>query len=214
MQAQKLEFWYDFASTYSYLSAMRIERSAINAGVEVVWKPFLLGPIFAAQGWNTSPFNLYQAKGRYMFRDMQRLALARGLDFQIPADFPQNSLAAARIALVGADDGWIAAFTRAIYLAQFAEGLDIGKPATLASILGRLPVNLGLDPAKIAVRSSGDDIKARLKLQTAEAARLGLFGAPSFRTSDGELFWGDDRLDQAVTWAQSQGEHGDKKFGP
>ena len=214
MQAQKLEFWYDFASTYSYLSVMRIERSATDAGVEVVWKPFLLGPIFAAQGWNTSPFNLYQAKGRYMFRDMQRLALARGLDFEIPTDFPQNSLAAARMALVAAEDGWIAAFTRAVYLAQFAEGLDIGKPATLVTVLGGLPVTLGLDPAKIAARSSGNDIKARLKLQTADAVRLGLFGAPSFRTSDGELFWGDDRLDQALTWARSLNGRGEKNIAP
>ena len=57
MQAPKLEFWYDFASTYSYLSAMRIEALAAPAGVEIVWRPFLLGPIFQAQGWTTSPFS-------------------------------------------------------------------------------------------------------------------------------------------------------------
>ena len=70
----RIEFWYDFASTYSYLSAMRIESLAAGAGVEIVWRPFLLGPIFRAQGWDTSPFNLYPAKGRYMVRDIERLA--------------------------------------------------------------------------------------------------------------------------------------------
>ncbi len=97
----RLEFWYDFASTYSYLSAMRIETLSEAAGVTVAWKPFLLGPIFAAQGWTTSPFNLYPAKGRNMVRDIERIAASRGLRFALPAKFPQNSLMAARLALVG-----------------------------------------------------------------------------------------------------------------
>ena len=104
----KIEFWYDFASTYSYLSAMRIEALAGAAGVAVEWRPFLLGPIFAAQGWTPSPFNLYPAKGRNMVRDIERLAAARGLRFVLPAKFPQNSLMAARLALVGAEEDWIA----------------------------------------------------------------------------------------------------------
>jgi 2-hydroxychromene-2-carboxylate isomerase len=103
----ELEFWYEFASTYSYLSAMRIEALAAAAGVAIAWKPFLLGPIFKAQGWDTSPFNLYPAKGRYMVRDLERLATDRGLTFALPAVFPQNSLRAARLALIGGDEGWI-----------------------------------------------------------------------------------------------------------
>ena len=73
----KLEFWYDFGSTYSYLTAMRIDRLAAASGIDVVWRPFLLGPIFKAQGWATSPFNVYPAKGRYMVRDIERIAAAR-----------------------------------------------------------------------------------------------------------------------------------------
>ena len=201
MQAPRIEFWYEFASTYSYLSAMRVEDMAAQAGVTVEWKPFLLGPIFFAQGWNTSPFNIYPAKGRYMIRDMQRLAAERGLQFQSPAPFPQNSLSAARIALVASDAGCVTAFTRAVYLAQFAEGRDIGLSATMTVILDRLAQDFSLDSAQVLARSVEPAIKERLKLQCAEAARLGLFGAPSFRTPDGELFWGDDRLEQALAWA-------------
>ncbi|HEU6443279.1 MAG TPA: DsbA family protein, partial [Microvirga sp.] len=112
-----LEFWYEFASTYSYLTAMRIEQAAKEAGVELVWRPFLLGPIFKAQGWDTSPFNLYPSKGRYMWRDMEREAARFGLPLFKPTPFPQNTLLAARIALLGLDRGWTPVFTKAVYMA-------------------------------------------------------------------------------------------------
>ena len=192
-----LEFWYDFASTYSYLSAMRVEAVAGAAGVGVVWRPFLLGPIFQAQGWSTSPFALYPAKGRYMIRDMERLSAERGLIFHSPTPFPQNGLTAARIALLGADEGWIAAFSRAVFVAQFANRQLISDRSVLAHVASELC----LDSAQLFARIEEPSIKDRLRLQSAEAATLGLFGAPTFRTADGELFWGDDRLDQAVAWA-------------
>jgi 2-hydroxychromene-2-carboxylate isomerase len=196
-RAPKLEFWYEFASTYSYLAAMRIEALAARAGVAVEWKPFLLGPIFHAQGWESSPFNLYPAKGRYMVRDLARLAAERGLRFALPQPFPQNSLLAARVALVGADEGWVAPFTRAVFTAEFADGAQIADRGTLAAILD----GLKLDAQRILSRIDEPAIKERLKQQTAQAQRLGIFGAPSF-ASGGELFWGDDRLEQALAWAK------------
>ncbi|MEJ1159911.1 2-hydroxychromene-2-carboxylate isomerase [Prosthecomicrobium sp. N25] len=193
-----LDFWYEFASTYSYLAAQRIEAAAEEAGVVVTWRPFLLGPIFAAQGWNTSPFNLYPAKGRYMWRDMERLAGAMGVPLRRPSPFPQNGLLAARLALIGAEAGWIAPFTRAVYTAEFGEGRDISKPETLSAVLA----GLGLDPAPLIARARADEaVKNRLKIETEQAQRLGLFGAPSFVTADGELFWGNDRLEAALAWA-------------
>ena len=194
--APRIEFWYEFASTYSYLSAMRIEALASDAGVAVEWKPFLLGPIFKAQGWDTSPFNLYPAKGSYMVRDLERLAAERGLRFALPAPFPQNSLAAARLAIVGGDAGWIAPFTRAVYVAQFGEGADISDGGVLRSILD----GLHLDSDRIFSCIAQPDIKARLRQQTADAEGRGIFGAPSF-VCRGELFWGDDRLEAALAWA-------------
>src|SRR3954462_4317778 len=101
-----VDFFYEFASTYSYIAAMRIAPLAQAAGVMVRWRPFLLGPIFKANGWNTSPFNLYPAKGRYMVRDCERQGAELGGSFRLPEPFPQNLLLASRVALVGLDEGW------------------------------------------------------------------------------------------------------------
>lgn len=194
-----LDFWYEFASTYSCLSALRIERMADEAGVNIRWKPFLLGPIFAAQGWNSSPFNLYPAKGRYMWRDFARRATRLGLDVRKPEAFPQNSLAAARIALAGRDGGWTSAFSQALFRAQFCEGRNIADETVLHGALR----GVGADPTMTIPFSRSEEIKGRLKAETELAKSLGIFGAPTFVTEDGELFWGDDRLEEALDWARN-----------
>jgi 2-hydroxychromene-2-carboxylate isomerase len=190
------DFFYEFASTYSYLSAMRITPLAAAAGVTVRWRPFLLGPIFKAQGWDTSPFNLYPAKGRYMVRDCEREAARLGLTFRLPEPFPQNSLLASRVALFGLEQGWGEEFSRAAYQAQFAEGRQIGD----AQVIGEIVDRLGRDGDAALVRAQDDDIKQELRAVTEEARRLGIFGAPSF-IAGGELFWGNDRLEQALRHA-------------
>ncbi|MEP0709401.1 MAG: 2-hydroxychromene-2-carboxylate isomerase [Parvibaculum sp.] len=192
----KVEFWYEFASTYSYPAAMRVEAAAKAAGVELLWRPFLLGPIFGAQGWNDSPFNIYPAKGRYMWRDMARLCEAQGLVLKEPARFPQNGLKAARLALLGQHEDWGPEFTRRVYLANFAEQKDISEEPVLSGILSAL----GLDAAALLARSNEPENKERLKAQTDEAIARGIFGAPSFLVGD-ELFWGNDRLEAALEWA-------------
>jgi 2-hydroxychromene-2-carboxylate isomerase len=192
-----LDFWFDFASTYSYLAAARIRPLAAEANVGLRFRPFLLGPIFKAQGWDSSPFNLYEAKGRHMWRDMERLAADLGLPFRRPDPFPQNSLMAARVALVGLAQSWGEDFCMAVFRAQFEDGLRIDAAETLTAILSRM--NVDAKGALDAARS--DDIKLSLRAQTEQAQRLGVFGAPSFTTADGELFWGNDRLEQAIRWA-------------
>lgn len=78
----KLEFWYDFASTYSYLSAMRIEELGQTQGIEILWRPFLLGPIFKAQGWDTSPFSLFQGSAAVVRTHSHVLVYDTGPAFQ------------------------------------------------------------------------------------------------------------------------------------
>ncbi|MGF1620781.1 MAG: 2-hydroxychromene-2-carboxylate isomerase [Rhodomicrobiaceae bacterium] len=193
----KLEFWYDFASTYSYLTAMRIEPLAKDMGVVLDWKPFLLGPIFQAQGWVSSPFNLYPNKGRYMVRDIERLCAERGLPFKMGSTFPQNSLKAARLGIVAAEEGWAPAYTREVYLLQFRDGADISDEATLAKAVAAV----GQEPDALLARLQDQTVKDALRAQTEKAASLEIFGAPTFVTRGGEMFWGDDRLERALNWA-------------
>lgn len=192
---QVLDFWFDFASTYSYLAAMRIEDAAAAQGVAVNWRPFLLGPIFAKNGWTTSPFNLYPAKGRHMWRDMERQTGRMGLPLVRPDPFPQNSLSAARAALA-VPEAARPAFCRAVFAAEFGNGRDISAPGTLIDAAR----SAGLDGAAIAATTQRPEIKEALKEATAEAAARGIFGAPSFTTPDEELFWGNDRLEDALAW--------------
>ena len=197
MAGPKLEFWYEFASTYSYPAAMGIEALAETAGVEVVWRPFLLGPIFGEQGWNDSPFNIYPAKGRYMWRDMERICAAAAVPFARPSVFPRNGLLAARVAVAGLDEGWTPAFTRAVYQANFARDEDISDRAVLAPLVAAA----GGDPHAAFELAGSEGVKARLRDHVEIARSKGVFGAPSFITEDGELFWGTDRIDEALDWA-------------
>jgi len=191
-----VQFWYEFASTYSYPAAMRIEDLAERRGVELRWRPFLLGPIFAQVGWTTSPFNLMPAKGAYMWRDMERICADSGLPFRRPDPFPQNGLKAARIATALASDQ-VARFSRAVYLAQFGEGWRIDNEAVLATLV----THSGAEAEPILARAASDEIKARLRDSVDEAKGFGIFGAPSVTCADGELFWGNDRLEQALDHA-------------
>ncbi len=196
----QIAFWFEFGSTYSCLSALRIEGLAARHGVRVVWRPFLLGPIFAAQGWDTSPFNIYPAKGRYMWRDMERRAARLGLPFRRlpehgPRALPQNGLHAARMALVGLKADWGVPFCKAVYTAQFAEERNIGDPEIVASIARQC----GLTKADLEAATS-QPIKDALRRQTETAITHGIFGAPSFIT-EGELYWGDARLEEALEMA-------------
>lgn len=193
-----LDFWYDFASTYSYLSVMRIEQVAQDASVQIRWRPFLLGPIFAAQGWNNSPFNLFPAKGKYMWRDMERRCQKYGLPLKRPAPFPQNSLSCARLALAGRDAGWTPTFSKACFHLGFGEGRSIQDESVIVEALRAA----GVDVQSALSLSKSEEIKGRLKAETELAKSLGIFGAPAFVTQDGEIFWGDDRLEDAIEWVR------------
>ncbi len=195
MTAGPLQFWFEFASTYSYPAAMRIERAAMARGIPVEWRPFLLGPIFGAQGWRDSPFNIYPVKGRYMWRDLARICAKEEIALRQPTRFPRNGLLAARVTCAAAGEPWQPEFVRAVYRANFAEDREISEPSVIAAVLERV----GADAAAWLARAQEPTVKDRLRDNTDAATTIGIFGAPSF-VAAGELFWGNDRLEDALDW--------------
>lgn len=197
MAQPELDFWFEFGSTYSYPASQRIQSLARDRGVAVRFRPFMLGAIFKAQGWDTSPFNIYPAKGRYMWRDMERICGALGLPLVRPEPFPQNSLLAARVAVALAAESWAGDYCAEVFLEEFAHGRPIADQDVLLALLARFSADAPL----ILERANGPQNKDKLKEETKLAAEAGVFGSPTFVTRDGELFWGNDRLEAALDWA-------------
>jgi 2-hydroxychromene-2-carboxylate isomerase len=191
-----LEFWFEFASTYSYVASMRIEEMCRNAGVGILWRPFLLGPIFALQGWETSHFNLNPRRGAYMWRDMERLCAKFGLPWHRPSEFPRNTIVPARVACAVAGEPWCGDFVRRVYVASFGEDRAIGERDVVAEIL----TELGQPAESILNRAESSEMRPLLRANTERATALGIFGAPNC-VVDGELFWGEEALDDAIAWA-------------
>ncbi|HEY0613281.1 MAG TPA: 2-hydroxychromene-2-carboxylate isomerase [Candidatus Elarobacter sp.] len=194
--APALEFWFEFASTYSYIAAMRIEELCRDAGVRLVWKPFLLGPIFALQGWETSHFNLNPRRGAYMWRDMERLTEKLGLPWRRPSEFPRNTIVPARVACAVAQEPWCGDYVRAVYVANFGHDRAIDRRDVVAEIL----TEIGQPADAVLARAESAELRPRLRANTERAIELGIFGAPNCVVAD-ELFWGEESLHDALDWA-------------
>jgi 2-hydroxychromene-2-carboxylate isomerase len=193
------EFWFEFASTYSYLSVMRIDSLTRGPGVRIVWRPFLLGPIFRSFGWSTSPFLEQKEKGAYMWKDMERQCQKLGIPWCRPTEFPRRSVLPARVALLGVDQPWLLPFAQQVMLANFARDQNIESEAVVRNVLERMA--LPADELLHAAQSESN--KARLRAMTEEAQRRGVFGAPTFFVGN-EMFWGNDRLDDAMNFAHAR----------
>lgn len=188
-----IDFWFEFGSNYSYLSVMRIEEAAAPFNIPVRWRPFLLGPIFRSFGWETSPFVLQKAKGEYVWKDMVRQCRKAGLPWTRPSTFPRTTLLPLRVAILAAEQDWMEAYCRRIMSLNFAEDRDIDAPEVVAGVLNQL----GLPAQQIIDEARSDAIKLKLREQTGIAEAKGIFGAPMFFVGD-EMFWGNDRLDDAL----------------
>jgi 2-hydroxychromene-2-carboxylate isomerase len=186
-----IEFWYDFASPYCYISASRIESLLKGLPIELTWRPFLLGPIFQKNQVSSPPVVI-----NYRRRDVERLCESRDMPLVWPSTYPRFSLLASRVAVYGSDDPWGPEFTKAVFHANFVEDRDIGSEATVREILEEIGLNAN---AVIAGATTAEN-KALLISQVDKAIEKGIFGAPTF-VADGEVFWGDDRLEQAISWA-------------
>ncbi|HUH84385.1 MAG TPA: 2-hydroxychromene-2-carboxylate isomerase [Stellaceae bacterium] len=193
-----LDFFFFYGSTYTYLAVMRIERLASTAGVALRWRPFNVRAIMIEQ--NNIPFRGKPVKTTYMWRDLERRAARHGIAFVKPPPYPVDPEGlAARVGVLAAEEGWCPAYTKATYRAWFLEDKAPGEPQHLASILR----GLDKDPDKVVESANSQRVKDKYEAETDVARRLGIFGSPTFVVG-GEIFWGDDRLEDALDWAQSQ----------
>jgi len=198
--SREIEFWFEFGSNYSYLSVMRIEEAAVRHGVAVAWKPFLLGPIFKSFGWESSPFVAQKEKGEYVMKDMARQCRKYGIPWTRPTTFPRIAVLPMRVALLGAGEPWMAEYSRRIMLLNFSQDREINTEDAVGEVLGSLDL-----PAPDLLREAQTERnKLRLREQTEAARARGIFGAPTFFVR-GEMFWGNDRLDDALAFAAEAG---------
>lgn len=195
----KLEVWIEYASTYSYLTVMRIGKLADAQGVSLEWHPFLLAPVRNEQVLG-HPFPDNSPRTAYMWRDLERRAARYGLPYRRPESYPVNSMRTARVATLAAEQGWCREFTERVFQLHWVEGQMIGTDQNLASALR----SLGRVPDATIERAESSEVKNALKAQTPLALQRGVFGSPSF-VANGELFWGDDRLEDAFDWLRTTG---------
>ena len=190
-----LDFWFDFASPYGYLASTRIDDIAARHGRTVRWRPILLGAVFKVSGMK--PVMDQPLRGEYLIHDVPRFARLLGVPLTMPAKVPLNGLAACRAFwwLEPSDPSKAHALAKAIYHAHWGEGRDVAAAEQVAEVAAPL----GIPAADLIAGVQEPLVKDRLRAETDEAIRRGVFGAP-FIQIDGELFWGADRLDQIDQW--------------
>jgi 2-hydroxychromene-2-carboxylate isomerase len=190
--SERIEFFYDVGSPYSYLAATQLEKLSADTGLPVVWRPILLGGVFKGSG-NQAPISV-PSRGPYLFKDLQRNAQQLGVAFRMASRFPLNTLLSMRV-LSGVPDAELPDASLRLFRAYWFDDMDIASPEVVAGLLG----------AAAVARASDDAVKQKLKDASEEAVSRGAFGAPTFFVGD-EMFFGNDRIDMLKWWLANRGK--------
>lgn len=194
MATGDIDFWFTMGSTYSYLSVMRLEAMERSTGVSFRWRPFHL--LVILQQMKHVPFADKPAKCAYMWRDIERRAAMYRIPASVPAPYPaQQSVAANLVAILGMREGWGIDFVRAAYRRWLQLGQETGSEPNISHSLR----DIGQEPQRVLALADSTETRAALAAETDSAKELGIFGSPTFAIGR-ELFWGDDRLEDAISW--------------
>ena len=194
MAAPHIDFWFTMGSTYSYLSVSRLADVERSTGMTFRWRPFHL--LIILQEMKHIPFADKPTKSAYMWRDIERRAAMYGIPVKLPVPYPaKQSVVANLVAIVGMRENWGADFVRAAYRRWFQRGEETGSEPNVSESLH----DIGQDPGRVLALANAEETKATLTAETDAARKLGIFGSPTF-TVGRELFWGDDRLADAISW--------------
>jgi len=198
---KEIEFWFSIGSTYTYLSVIRLAEVTQKTGASFSWQPFSVRKIMREM--DNIPFPpSKQVKVDYMWRDIERRAQGYGFTPNVPAPYPlQEFDLANRVAVLARQEGWCEDYVRGTYRRWFVDGHEAGSDLNLSQTLSEI----GQDKSRVLELAGAPDVEAAYLKQTESAHRAGIFGSPSFIV-DGELFWGDDRLEDAIAWARKAGQ--------
>ena len=193
---RKIEFWYSIGSTYTYLSTQRLAQIETENEVIFEWSPFSVRSRMIEM--ENVPFMAEKKRDKidYMWRDVQRRANFYGFDAEVPAPYPLKEFDLAnKVAILGKDQGWIKEYTILTYKKWFLEHLEPGSEPNLSSTLKEI----GLDSDNVIKQAQKDEIDQKYLKNTEMAKNKGIFGSPTFIVEN-EVFWGDDRCEDAIKW--------------
>lgn len=189
-----LDVFYFPGSTYTYLTALRATGLADLYGVALRWRPFNVRAIMIEM--DNVPFAKKPIKAKYMWRDIERRARRHGLPWNGQPPYPVDpELKALRIATVASMDGYGQAFAEASYRSWFHGGKEPGVGRNTETVLE----SLGKDPERVVAQAMSKAVHEQVEAETETARALGIFGSPTFAVGQ-EIFWGDDRLEDALDW--------------
>jgi 2-hydroxychromene-2-carboxylate isomerase len=196
-ESRTIDFWFLVGSTYTYLSVSRMAAVEKAAEVRFRWRPFNARAIMREM--DNIPFATKPIKLAYMWRDVERRAGLHALPITMPVPYPLTELALAnQVAVLASVEGWCPDYVRATYRRWFNGGGAAGSEPNLSASLKEI----GQDPARVIAAANAPETVQALDAATDEARALGIFGSPTFVVGR-ELFWGDDRMEDAIRWAKA-----------
>ena len=194
---KEIDFYFSIGSTYTYLSVTRILDVEKEHQVKFNWKPFSVRAIMKEM--NNIPFPKDKInKVNYMWRDIERRAEGYGFFARTPVPYPLSEFDLAnQIAILGLNEGWGKEYTRLTYKKWFQEG----KEPAIEHSINEICNELRLNKDEILSKAKTKIIEDNYLINTDSARKNKIFGSPSFIVNN-EIFWGDDRMEDAIKWSK------------
>jgi|TARA_B100000945_G_scaffold136348_1_gene108850 2-hydroxychromene-2-carboxylate isomerase len=192
-----IDFYFSIGSTYTYLTITRILDVEKKHSVKFNWKPFSVRAIMKEM--NNIPFPKEKInKVNYMWRDIERRAKGYGFFAKTPVPYPLTQFDLAnKLAILGLEEGWGIDYVRLTYKRWFQEGKEPAVDPNISEICNELKI----DKNKVIEKANSDKIEKEYLANTESARKNKIFGSPSFIVGN-EIFWGDDRMEDAITWSK------------
>ena len=195
---KNIDFYFSIGSTYTFLSVTRILDIEKKNNIKFNWKPFSVRAIMKEM--NNIPFPKDKKnKVDYMWRDIERRAKSYGFFAKTPVPYPLSEFDLAnQIAILGLEEGWGIDYIRLTYKKWFQEGKEPAIDPSISEVCDELKLNKN----EIITAAKDQIIQNKYLLNTDSARNNKIFGSPTFVVNS-EIFWGDDRMEDAIAWSKT-----------